>query len=126
MDTSLIAYMLIVVGLFALGYIGKQLNNKFNIKQREIQLLKLVLDVIDYITKQFEFKYDDDLSIIVIYCFEALNFIEKYEETNDLSVKKELVKERALIICNNNNIDLANGVVEIVDQIIEYIIVNYQ
>ena len=27
MDTSLIAYMLIVVGLFALGYIGKQLNN---------------------------------------------------------------------------------------------------
>ena len=39
---------------------------------------------------------------------------------------KELVKERALIICNNNNIDLDNGVVEIVDQIIEYIIVNYQ
>lgn len=118
-------YAIVVVVLFVLGFGSVYLKRKFNIKQDEIDLLNLILDVVNYLSKTIEFKYKDDVSAIVTYCFRAIVFVDDFEKIEDLDMRKLLVKEKAVSFCAEHGMDLDDGIVEIVDKIVEYIFKNY-
>lgn len=120
---ELLIYAGVVVALFALGAIGIYVKRKFDLKNEEVYLIRLILDTVDYITKQFEVKYKDDISRIVEYCFIALDFVEVYSLEDNIEIKKDLVRDKAIDICEKEGINLEDGtVIEIVDKIVDYIL----
>lgn len=119
------AFMYLMVSglllLFAVSwsFIGK----KMDLQDKDIDFIKRVLDVVDYITKQFEFKYKDDISKIVMYTIEALDFVDQFDATTDPEIRFILVKDRAIYICEREGIDLGDGaIIEIVDRIVELLL----
>lgn len=115
-------YIISIIALVTLSIIGILIKRKFNIKNQEIKFIKLIFETVNFITKQFDFKYKDDITTIVEYSFEALNFINTYETIEDIKLKKELVKDKALTICEKENINLEDNIIEIIDNIIDHIL----
>lgn len=119
-------YILAVAGLFALGYGAIWLKRKYNIKETEVDTVKLMLEVVDFITQQFEFKYDDKVSAVVKYCFEAMLFVEEFEGLEgNYAIKIEVIQEKALDLMEKNGITIDNGTDEIVERVVEYIYARY-
>lgn len=119
-------YVLIFIGIIGLGAGSIYLKRKFNLKDNEVELMRVILKVVDFIAKNFEFKFNDNVSEIVKYSFDALEFVEEYEEIEDNLAKLELVKQKAFKICVENGITTDPGTVEIVDKVAEYICENYR
>jgi hypothetical protein len=87
-------------------------------------MFKRILAVVDYITKSVEFKFSDDISVVVSYVFDALDFVNTYEIA-DLSDKKELVKNKAISLCERNNIQVDDAMVEVVNMIVDFAVEKY-
>lgn len=121
---QLMVYAGVVLVLFVIGFGGVFLKRRFDLKSEEMEFIRLVLDTVNYITKQFEFKLKDDVTKIVQYSFEALAFVEKYEQAEeDIEIKKVLVLEKAIEICEREGVDLDDGaVIELVERIVSYIL----
>lgn len=115
-------YVLFILVIGGVGFGGIWIKRKFNIKEEEAVLLELILEIVGYITANFEFKVKEGLSKIVLYCLAAITFVEKFEQINDLEIKLELIKDKALDICEERDIYLDDGiVVELIDRIVEYL-----
>ena len=120
--SELITYGGLFLVLFLIGSGGVYLKRKFDIKDAELEFVGLLMEVVDFITQQFEYKYKDDVTKIVQYVIEALLYIEQFEATSDVQLKRDLIREKALIIAENEGIDLESGeVIEIVDRIVDYL-----
>ena len=120
---QMLIYVGVVVGLFLIGSGALYIKRKLNLQDEDMEYVGLVLETVNYITKQFEFKYKENVSDIVEYSIEAIDFIEEYEDVQDIEFKKELVKEKALIICEKEGVDLGDGtIVEIVDSIVDFLV----
>lgn len=115
-------YLGIAVALIGVAIGGIWIKRKFNIKTEEIELARLVLQVIDLIATKGNIKYKGEISIIVDYTIEAFMFIEEFEQTDSLHQKKELVSEKALKICEENGIKPDPDLANLVDQIVDYFI----
>ena len=112
-------YVLFILVIGGVGFGGIWIKRKFNIKEEETTLLMLILEVIGYITANFEFKIKEGLSRIVVYCMEAITFVEEFEDINDLESKLEIIKDMAFEICHEHDIDLTDGVaIELIDRIV--------
>ena len=113
-------YIIIVVLLIVFTYVFKYVKNQFDIKQEQIEILHEILLGIDYITSKVEFKYKESISTLIERVLDAIDYIEENEKTNDVEQKKILIKEKAVKLCVDNNIEIDNGLVEIVDLIVDY------
>jgi hypothetical protein len=91
-------YLAIIVAVCVVGAGGVYLKTKLNVTKEQTEMFKRILAVVDYITKSVEFKFSDDISVVVSYVFDALDFVNTYEIA-DLSDKKELVKNKAISLC---------------------------
>lgn len=120
MENLIYVGVLLLIGLIGFG--GIWLKRRLNIRDDENTLLKLILQVANHVTSLFEFKFKYGVSTVIVYCLEAVDFIEKLEDVSDIEIKIELIKEKALIICEKNNIPLDGGTIEIVDEIVNYLV----
>lgn len=112
--------VLILLGLISFG--GVWLKRKFQLKEQETELLYLILQVANFITQKIEFKYQDGVATIVGYCLEALTYVEEFEQITDIDTKIQVIKDKAIEICEKNNIPLDDGTIEITDMIIDYLV----
>lgn len=119
-------YFGLVIGLLGLGTGAVYLKRKLNISEKEMELAYMVLEVVDFITSQFEFKYKEDVSLVVEYVFMAKDFVEEYEGLEgDYRVKIELIQDKALDLLDKNGVAIDDGTDEIVERIVEFIYGQY-
>lgn len=123
---DILIYLGILIGIIGIGFGGVYLKKKFDIKNSDIEFLQLILEVCDYITSKFEFKYKKGISLIIEKCLEAIMFVEKIESIEDIEQKIILCKEKAIELCMECGIDIEDGTPEIIDKIIKYIFDNYE
>ena len=119
MEILIYSGVLILIGLISFG--GVWLKRKFQLKEQETELLYLILQVANFITQKIEFKYQDGVATIVGYCLEAWTFVEDFENITDTETKIQIIKDKAIEICEEHNIFLDTGVIEIVDMVIDYL-----
>lgn len=120
---GMLQYLLIfiVVGGIALGV--SYLRKRFKIGEAEDKLLANILETILFITQTFGFDSSEYIVEVVEIVYEALDFVNKYEEVEDLHLKKKLIMDKTLEICKKRGIDLGDGlIVTIVDRVVDYII----
>ena len=116
---QIIMYASILLFLSVLGWAGVALKEHLG----GLVTIVKILEIVDFITKQFEFRYKEDVTKIIQYVLEALHFVDKYEEVDGIEARKELIMEKALIICQEEGLDLGDGtVIEIVNRLVEYVI----
>lgn len=115
-------YVGIMLGVFLVAFGGVYLKKKFNINKEEIEFMKLILDTIDYITSKTEFKYKIAISVVVEYVMEAINFVDEYEVIENEEDRKQKIKDKALEICAYYGIEVDEGFIQIVDDIIDYLL----
>lgn len=118
-------YAAVIACLFAVALGGIYVKRRLNVTQKEIETITIILNTIDYITERVHFKYKNKVSVIVKYCMEALDFI-LVAEFEDTQYIKELVCEKALDICRENQIELDDNTVDAVNMIVDYIVENYK
>jgi hypothetical protein len=117
-------YLAIIVAVCVVGAGGVYLKTKLNVTKEQTEMFKRILAVVDYITKSVEFKFSDDISVVVSYVFDALDFVNTYEIA-DLSDKKELVKNKAISLCERNNIQVDDAMVEVINMIVDFAVEKY-
>ncbi len=117
-------YASIIACLFAITLGGVYIKRRLNVTQKEIETITIILNTVEYITERVHFKYKNKVSVIVKYCMEAVDFILE-AEFKDTQYIKELVCEKALDICRENQIELDDNTVDAVKMIVDYIVKNY-
>lgn len=100
------------------------LKSKFNLQQSDLQVIQLILQVVDYISSKTTISFKKGISTVIKYCFDALKFVENFENVKDIEEKKSLIKEKTLSICYENNILVDKEIILLVDLIIDYLISN--
>lgn len=120
MEILIYVGVIVLVGLVV--YAGIILKNKFKVQKDDLLIMNTILNIANHLTNKFEFKYKDGIVTIISYTLEAIGLIEQFEDVKDVLHKKELIKEKAVQICEKNGFDLSDGTVEIVDEIVEYLI----
>lgn len=114
-------YILIVIVVSLIAFAGVCIKRKLNIQEQEIRLIKLILEVVDYISKELDFKHDK-ISLITKYTLESLLFVEEFETTYDIEMKKQLVIDKAIEICAENKIEVTSETYVIVEKIADFLI----
>jgi len=114
-------YIGVIIILIGLGIGGFYAKRKLDIQKEEIELYELILDAIDYINSQFEYKYKDGISLIITYILEAIDFVEQFADDIDMEQRKILVFDKAKEICTRNGIDIENELETIIDKCIDYL-----
>jgi hypothetical protein len=122
---DILIYLGILVGIIGIAFLGVYLKKKFNLKDSDVQFLQLILEICDYITSKIEFKYQEGVSVVVEYCLQAVSFVEMFDDIEDLEQKIIICKEKAIEACVDNGFEVDNGLIEIIDQVIDYIFDNY-
>jgi len=115
-------YLAIAIGIAGIAIVGIWLRRRFNIKDSEIELAKLILQVVDLIVAKGNVKYKGEISVVINYVIEGIKFVNEFEQVDSIHQQKELVAEKALSICEENGITPDQAVVELIDQVIEYFI----
>jgi hypothetical protein len=115
-------YVLIFIAVVLVSFGGVKLKNYYNLKESDIQFMGLVLKVVDYISSKFEYKFKDGISKVVEYSIIALVIVDETEKIDDLKQKLYIVKDKAIKLCVENGIEVDSGIVEIIDEIVEYIV----
>lgn len=123
MDTLI--YIGIIIGLFALGCFGIYLKKKFNLKEEDIQHLGCVLDITNYINKNFEYKFKKNVSLIIQYFILAIKHIEDFDDGLTIEEMKVLSVNKAKQICSIHGIEIDEKFEEIIDKTIDYILNKY-
>ena len=118
---NILAYPLIVIGLFLICFSVIKIKRIFDIKEEEIDLMKFILLLGNEVSGKFEFKYKHGINTIIAHCIEALKFVDKFEKTVTREEYIELVKEKAIMICDTKGIELDDGIVEVIDIVVDTI-----
>ncbi len=118
-------YIGVIIILIGLGIGGFYAKRKLNIQKEEIELYELILDAIDYINSQFEYKYKDGISLIITYILKAIDFVEQFADDIDMEQRKILVFDKAKEICTRNGIGIENELETIIDKCIDYLLKYY-
>ena len=122
---DILIYVGILVGVIGIAFGGVYLKKKFDLKDSDVQFLQLILEICDYITSKIEFKYQEGVSIVVEYCLQAVSFVELFDDVESIEEKILLCKEKAAEICIDNGLSVDDGLMEIIDQVIEHIFETY-
>jgi len=119
---SLGIYLGIGAGILGAIFLITFLKRKFNIKTEELDLAHNIIDLVIYLAKKSDFKYSGDIATVARYVFLAIAITEKYETTDSIDEKKELVSEEALLICEDNGIVLNQEIIGLVNEIVDYFV----
>jgi hypothetical protein len=119
--------VLILLGVFAVGFLGVYLKRKKGIEDSDLEMFRLIIRMSDHIVKTFDkIKYKGDISKIMQYVIEAIDFILEYEdiEETELIMKKDLIMVKTREICEREGISLDDELFEIIDESIDFAINN--
>jgi hypothetical protein len=116
---ELLYYAISIIVLFALGIVWGQFVAPY---VKDTKSIRLVLLVVDYIVKNFNFNFKTEASLVVKYCLEALSFVEEFNQDIILDEKRALVKDKAIEILGENGITVGNEEIQIVDAIVDYLV----
>ena len=125
MDILIYLGVLIAVGL--IGFLGVKFAKKYNITKDDLAFSALLIELIDYISSKFEYKYKVGVSKIISLVLQAINFVVLIDDIKDGDLQrfKELVFEKSRELCIAEGIDIDDGIEDILDSIITYIIDKY-
>lgn len=125
MDILIYLGVLIAVGL--IGFLGVKFAKKYNITKDDLAFSALLIELIDYISSKFEYKYKAGVSKIISLVLQAINFVVLIDDIKDGDLQrfKELVFEKSRELCIAEGIDIDDGIEDILDSIITYIIDKY-
>lgn len=115
-------YFAICVGIFGVVFGGVYLKKKFNIKDSEIELSKLIVQLVVHLAKKGEFKFSGDIETVAKYVIIAFDIVEEYEQTFTIEEKKDLIASEAMDICEDNGIVVDVETIELISNIIDYFI----
>ena len=125
MDILIYLGVLIAVGL--IGFLGVKFAKKYNITKDDLAFSALLIELIDYISSKFEYKYKVGVSKIISLVLQAINFVVLIDDIKDGDLQrfKELVFEKSRELCIAEGIDIDDGIEDILDSIVTYIIDKY-
>jgi hypothetical protein len=119
---EILIYLAIAAALVGVAIGGIWLRRRFNIKNADLELAQLILQVIDLLVAKGNIKYKGEISIVVNYVIEAITFVNKFDEVDSIHQQKEFISEKALKIAEENGIKPDQALVELIDQIVDYFI----
>jgi len=124
---DILVYMGILIGIVGIITLGIYLIKKFNVKTQELDFAILVIDLVNYITCKFEFKYKEGAGVIMRYTVEALKLVLKYDtlDNKDYETKIDLIFDKAKTVCEDNGISVDNELETILYNTVIYIVKNY-
>ena len=111
-------YILFAAAVVGLIFLGRLLN----VKDKEAQFGKLILEIVDLINAKVEWKYSGKLTVVIDYAIMALNIIEETNDCTDYNKLKELVKNKAIEICVLNEIEVDDDFVNLLGNIVDILI----
>lgn len=94
-------------------------RKKFNIKDADIDNLKLILDLIDVLNTTYEWKYSKELSVVCDYVLMALRIAKENVDMTDMVKVREYVFLQAEAICQINNIPVDDALRDLLGKIID-------
>lgn len=119
--------VLILLGVFAVGFLGVYLKRKKRIEDSDLEMFRLIIRMSDHIVKTFDkIKYKGELSKIMKYVIEAIDFVLEYEDIpeTELVMKKDLIMVKTREICEREGIVVDDELFEIIDESIDFAINN--
>jgi len=119
--------VLILAGIFAIGFAGVYFKKKYNVKDSDLEMFQLILKMSDHVVATFnQIKYKGEISKIMKYVIEAIDFVLEYEdiEEHELIMKKDLIMVKTREICAREGIELDDELFEIIDESIDFAINN--
>lgn len=119
--------VLILLGVFAVGFLGVYLKRKKGIEDSDLEMFRLIIRMSDHIVKTFDkIKYKGELSKIMKYVIEAIDFVLEYEDIpeTELVMKKDLIMVKTREICEREGIVVDDELFEIIDESIDFAINN--
>ena len=130
-DLILSGLILLGVCLVAFGgvYVKKYLEekHKVEIKESDLEFASIIIQLMNLVASKFSFQGKDNVSKIMGYVVEALNFTIKFEKVDELDYEKqkELIFNKTKQICANEGIELDEEIVNAIELAVEFVIKNY-
>ena len=115
-----IGIMIFVISILGLSIFFKR---KYNIKDEEVAITRLILGTIKYISTQFNYANSEMIEKILFYVIEAIGSIEDYENT-PLELRDKLIKEKTIEICKLENIPVDETLIDLIGGILEFLALN--
>lgn len=123
--TEVVQFLLILLGVTTVAFLGSYLKTKLSIGEKEEQTFKSILETIRFIVSEFNIEQRDDVILAIEATYKALDLIDKVYTEEDLNKKKELIMGKTLKTCQSLGVDIEGDnylVVEVVDRVTDYII----
>lgn len=119
---GILVYLGICVAIVAVIALIIFLKKKIGIKDSEIELSKLIIQLVVYLAKKGEFKFSGDVETVAKYVLIAFNIVDEYEETKTIEEKKALVIKEAKKLCEDNGIPVDGEAIQLISDIVDYFI----
>ena len=110
----------IVLAIYAVIFIKKTAN----LTDKDIESIIMLANTINYIVDSMEIKYSDKVSKIIEYTIRAIEVSNKFETAETLIIKKDIVALEFFAICEKENIEIDEELLEMFDDAVEFIINN--
>jgi hypothetical protein len=119
---GILVYLGICVAIVAVIALIIFLKKKIGIKDSEIELSKLIIQLVVHLAKKGEFKFSGDVETVAKYVLIAFNIVDEYEETKTIEEKKALVIKEAKKLCEDNGIPVDGEAIQLISDIVDYFI----
>lgn len=125
MEYLVYIFALIIVGF--VGYFGVKFAKKYGVAKDDLNFAALIIELVDYISGKFEYKYKAGVAKVINLALQAIEFVILVDDIQDgdLIRFKELVFEKTKNLCLAEDIDIDDGLEDILDAIITYAIDKY-
>ena len=111
-------YVLFAAAVVGLIFLGRLIN----VKDKETQFAKLLLEIVDLVNASVQWEYSGKLTVVIDYAIMALNIVEETNDCTDYNKLKELVKNKAIEICVLNEIEVNDDFVNLLEKIVDILI----
>jgi len=99
------------------------LAKKFDIKSKEADFAKLLLEVVDFVNSAIpEWRYSDKLTTVIEYGIMALNIAKAQENITSIAELKDFALKQAELICEMNDLKIDDDFVRLLNGIIDALI----
>jgi len=115
-------YLIIGVLVTVILIGGIYLRRTLNITNDQLDFAQILLNAVDYVSSKVDYQYDGNVSEIIAYVNEAIDFIQENEDINDLGILKQHIQDKTAKICEENGITVDPDLLKIIDSAIDYFI----
>jgi hypothetical protein len=121
-------FILLMVGILGLIFGGFFISKKFNLKEDDYSFVILVLNLVNYVSSKFEWKYKVGMVTVMEAVVDALEFVSStYDlDQSEYDIIADLVFKETLTICQKYELETDPEFIKMLKFTVDFLLTDYK